>query len=296
MREYEPHETLITPARDSAALWRLAVGLVVGFALFMALGLAYMGLLQGFLPPEAWGPDGTGLDLGTTPEGALAALYTFAPMILALWAAMALLHRRGLLSLIGPWRHAVRQGARALGALALLYTVLSFLPLPAPMTAVPGLEASRWLAFLPLALLGLFIQVSAEELLFRGYIQSQLAARFARPWVWIVLPSLLFGALHYDPAVMGSGAIWIALWAVLFGAAAADLTARTGTLGPAIALHLANNFSAILIAGSEGYLDGLALYAIPFDTNDTGLLMMWLPVELGVIVVSWLAVRVALRV
>ncbi len=30
-----------------------------------------------------------------------------------------------------------------------------------------------------------------EELVFRGYLQSQLAARFRSPLVWIVLPSLM---------------------------------------------------------------------------------------------------------
>ncbi|MBZ8118409.1 CPBP family intramembrane metalloprotease [Roseovarius sp. LXJ103] len=296
MHGYEPHQSLIAPARGTSALWRLVVGLALATALFLGLAVFYSGLVRRMLSPEAWGPDGTGMDLGTTPEGALATLFVFAPMILALWSATLLLHRRGMLSLIGPLGSAVRQGVRALAALALLYGVVSLLPMPEEMALTAGLSGRQWLLLLPLALLGLLIQVSAEELVFRGYIQSQLAARFSPPWVWIIVPSILFGALHYDPSVMGEGAIWIAIWAALFGVAAADITARTGTLGPAIALHFVNNFVGILITGTEGYLDGLALYTVPFDTADMALLRAWMPVEILMIFTSWLAVRVALRV
>ena len=296
MRGYEPHQSLIAPARGTAALWRLVTGLVVATALFLGLAVFYSGIVRRVLSPDAWGPDGTGLDLGTTPQGALATLFVFAPMILALCGAMLLPHRRGVLSLIGPLGPAMRQGARAVAALALLYGVVALLPMPEEMSLDAGLGAGQWLLLLPLALSGLLIQVSAEELIFRGYIQSQLAARFSKPWVWIIVPSLLFGALHYDSSVMGDGAIWIAIWAALFGVAAADITARTGTLGPAIALHFVNNFVGILITGTEGYLDGLALYTVPFDAGDMALLRAWMPVEILMIFTSWLAVRVALRV
>ena len=44
------------------------------------------------------------------------------------------------------------------------------------------------------------------------------------------------------------------IWAGAFGIAAADLTARCGTLGPAIALHFGNNLCAALIARARRHL------------------------------------------
>jgi len=76
-------------------------------------------------------------------------------------------------------------------------------------TFLPNLPLSQWLGLLPLTLAFLLIQVSAEELVFRGYLQSQLAALGLHRFVWIMIPSAIFGLLHYDPAVMGAAAPWI---------------------------------------------------------------------------------------
>ena len=56
------------------------------------------------------------------------------------------------------------------------------------------------------------------------------------------------------------------IWAFCFGLAAADLTARSGTLGPAIGFHLVNNALAFLLFGQAGGMDsGLALFLFPAD-------------------------------
>ena len=49
---------------------------------------------------------------------------------------------------------------------------------------------------LPLGIAGLFCQVFAEEVAFRGYLQTQLAARFTSPVIWMSLPALGFGLLQ----------------------------------------------------------------------------------------------------
>ncbi len=85
------------------------------------------------------------------------------------------------------------------------------------------------------------------------------------------------------------------LWATLFGLAAADLTARAGTLGPAIALHLVNNFNAIALAAPEGAFDGLALYTYPFSLASSEALIAWAPIDLMILFCSWLTARLALR-
>ena len=139
------------------------------------------------------------------------------------------------------------------------------------------------------------LEFSPEEIAFRGYIQQQLAARFKSPVIWMILPSVLFALGHYDPDETGSNALAIAALSGFFGLLLADLTARSGTLGPAIAMHLANNFVAMLLMSPQGSLTGLALFTSPIDLSDEALVRTWLPVDLATMLVSWLAARLVLR-
>jgi membrane protease YdiL (CAAX protease family) len=114
----------------------------------------------------------------------------------------------------------------------------------------------------------LLLQVTSEELVFRGYLQQQLAARFDSRWIWYVLPSVLFGFLHYDTEIMGSNAWIVVAHTTIFGMIAADVTARTGNLGAAIGLHFANNLFALTIISLDGSLSGLGLYKTAFHVSD----------------------------
>jgi membrane protease YdiL (CAAX protease family) len=139
------------------------------------------------------------------------------------------------------------------------------------------------------------VQVSAEELVFRGYLQQALAARFSHPVIWLGLPSALFGAAHYMPQEAGDNAWLLCLWAMGFGLLMADLTARAGTLGPAIAVHFVNNIVALLILGSPSSLFGLALYLLPYEMSDVAALRPWLWVDCATMLVLWLVARLAIR-
>jgi membrane protease YdiL (CAAX protease family) len=132
----------------------------------------------------------------------------------------------------------------------------------------PGLPPEAWALWLLPALAAVALQTGAEELVFRGYLQSQLAARFASPFAWAVAPSLLFGAVHWDPGLPLPTALAIMGSAALFGLIAADLTARTGSIGAAWGLHLANNAFALLVLATPGSLPGLALRLTPYEASD----------------------------
>jgi len=154
---------------------------------------------------------------------------------------------------------------------------------------------STWIVLLPFAAGAVLIQTSAEEILFRGYLQQSLAARFRSPLIWVGVPSALFAAGHYAPGIAGDNALLVAVWSCVFGVLAADLTARSGTLGPAIALHFFNNVISLLIISLPDTLSGLALYLLPYDMSDGGMLRQWLWVDFGSMVVCWLTARLAIR-
>lgn len=283
----------VAPARSTRQLWRVTLGfgliLVTYFAVMAAMG-GVVWLLSGIDVLEDRLRD---LAEGADPVTMLLLLSTFAGGWLGVWLAVRLLHRRGWRSLFG---HPPRMLADfVLGTVILLVVGggLALLALPWLPALEPALPRDVWLAFLPLAVLALLVQTGAEELVFRAYLQQQLAARFASPLAWMVLPSVLFGLAHYAPAETGEN-VWLVVAATgLFGLIAADLTARTGNLGLAWGLHFANNVLAILVVSAMPGMDGLALFRLA-DT-DPAILRPLLILDMALLVAVWGACRLWLR-
>lgn len=129
-----------------------------------------------------------------------ALLFSFGLMLVVVGCVVVVLHHRSPLTLLGPLGDFAVQMRLVVVAVVVLNVALWVLPpwgMDPPMQ--PQLPLGRWLTLLPLSLLAILVQVSAEELLFRGYLQQQLAARFASPLVWMVVPSALFALGHYSP-------------------------------------------------------------------------------------------------
>lgn len=293
---YDRHRLMTDPARPSAELWRLAIGLVLCLVVWFALARGIVSVIGGIMQSEAFMELLTGVQSGRTPGGLLLMLALTGTLGLGAALVAETLHRRSPRSLFGPGAGFWRDFLRVLGAIAVLNLVVMLLP-PWDLygETQQGLAPRTWLLFLPVTLAVLLLQTGAEELFFRGYFQSQLAARVRHPAIWLGLPSLAFGLAHYAPAIYGDNALIVALWSVCFGLAAGDLTARAGNLGPAIALHFANNVLAIAVISLGGDMSGLALRHLPFGPEDTEAIAALLPVDLAMILVSWLVARLALR-
>lgn len=224
------------------------------------------------------------------PWHLLVLLSTFAGMAIGPMLAVRLLHRRRAGTLFGPAAQTLRDFAVAtVTAFAVLgLTLVGWFIFNDPL---PGLAPGVWLLLLPLALLGIALQTGAEELVFRGYLQQQLGARFRSPLLWAAFPALLFGAVHFDPASAGEN-VWLVVGAAaFFGLVAADLTARTGSIGAAWGFHFANNTVALTLIATQGTLTGLALFQTPYDVADTTAMRASIPVDLAVMVVIWLLLR-----
>jgi membrane protease YdiL (CAAX protease family) len=289
---YDPHDSLIRPARMSANPVRLVFGCVMVVAIYLSMALVFAQALPSVVG-QTFLRD---IYEEQAPIYVLLLLFEFAFLIVALSLVLRTMHRRPLISLFGRPDKATRQFLQATKFLLPLFLIFVLMPMPEPLQLTAQLGFGQWLLWLPLALPLVLVQVSAEELVFRGYLQSQLAARFRHPIIWIGLPSFLFGLLHYSPGLAGDNAWVLVVWATVFGAFAADLTARTGTLGPALALHFTNNVFAILITAPLGDLDGLALYTFPLSLATPGIASIILPLELMFALCAWLSVRLALRV
>ncbi|EEE35596.1 caax amino terminal protease family protein [Rhodobacteraceae bacterium KLH11] len=289
---YDAHQYLLSEARRYPQLWRLFAGLALISVVVVTLNAILFTIVARLGSPDR----AAAFLTGSTPLALLVVLSSFVFVTLGVALAAKLTQHRSLVSILGARSLTIRQFWQVLRALGLLGLVLLVLPpydLGRPL--VPNLPFFKWLLLLPLSLIAVLIQTSAEEFLFRGYMQQSLAARFRSPLIWIGLPSVLFAAGHYNPAMVGDNALLIAIWALVFGVLTADLTARAGTLGPAIALHFFNNFSALLIISLPDGLGGLALFHFPYDSTDADALRPWLAVDFVLMFVGWITARLVLR-
>ena len=290
---YAAHELLARPARSRPELWRLFVGLGLVFAIVFSLSMFVRAAVGAIAPEAVASPEGA---LGNTPASLLVLLYSFGLVIVATFIAARSVQNRAPLGLIGPIGLALAQFWKVFRLLFVLGIALVLLP-PYDMgeALVRNLELGLWLKLLPLSLGAILVQTSSEEILFRGYVQQTLAARFSSPLIWMVLPAVLFGMGHFVPDNAGGNAWLVAVWAALFGLLMADLTARAGTLGPAIAVHTINNISAILIVSVPDTLSGLSLATTPYPLSNVEQMRGWLMFDLAFMIVSWLAARLAIR-
>ncbi|MCC7383363.1 MAG: CPBP family intramembrane metalloprotease [Deltaproteobacteria bacterium] len=92
----------------------------------------------------------------------------------------------------------------------------------------------------------------AEELFFRGYVQSRLVDRWGA-WVGIGLSALLFALIHIDPMLIVSAAGAGVILGLLF--------LRTGSVRVTIVAHAANNmlYALGVLPGADDLTSGAAL-------------------------------------
>lgn len=292
--DYSAHVLHTFAAEKRSEWWRTLAGVVAIVAVYLLLAQLYQAALLVYTAEHPEFLDQ--LLAGSTPLAMLVLLGSFGLISASVFVVVGSLHKRAALGVMGPLSLAIPQFVRVVGVLVVLGVVLAVLPpygYDAPL--VPNLTAGLWMLLLPLSLVAVFVQISAEEILFRGYLQQQLGARFRSPLVWMVIPSALFALGHYQPGEAGENAVMIAVWAGVFGLLMADLTARAGTIGPALAVHFVNNVTALVFTSLPDSLGGLALYHTPFGMADAEMLRAWLPVDFAVMFVSWLAARLALR-
>lgn len=286
---YEPQKTLTRPAQERAELWRTGVGLLAIAVLSLIVATIWIitqTALADRLGVEFFHP-------GASPFGLVWTLSTFLCPTIALMIVLRVLHRRGILSLIGPLDLAREQFVKVFLVQAGVIALALILPTPGGASVTANLSLGVWLSWLPLALAMLAIQIGVEELIFRGYLQSQLAARLRHPAFWIGLPAVLFAVLHLDPSAGGNR--WLVVGVTFaFALAAGDITARAGTLGPALAMHFVNNFASLMLVGAAEQMQGMALYIIPVDMSDPSLWSSFL-LEGLLILISWLGARIVLR-
>jgi len=176
-------------------------------------------------------------------------------LALALPAGLLVAARPARRSAVGLVRTTLREHGRALTWLLALFplTVVVTLALQAVIGTEQHPQAGMMLDRMTpgqLAFAAGFTVLAvpfAEELIFRGVLLSALLERgppdpIARQRRAVIVSSVLFGLVHFEPQIM--------IQTGLLGAAAALLRLRSGSLWPAVTLHAVNNAVATAVLAS----------------------------------------------
>ena len=247
------------PARARPALWRLVLGLMMVIGTYAAVVIAAFSMAPVMPNDLAWD--------GTTPLSMSLMMGTFAGAVIGVYLAVRLLHARSPATLFGPRGRVIRDFGLALGVFAVAQGLnLCLWAFVYDASPVHGL--GYVLSWLPWAALIVLIQTGAEELVFRGYILQQLAARFRNPLIWFALPPILFAVLHWDPATNGTLNVAVVVMIGVTGLAWADLTRISGSIGAAWGWHFANNAFLMIVLGNMGQMDAFVGYATPYAVTD----------------------------
>ncbi|HZA49470.1 MAG TPA: type II CAAX endopeptidase family protein [Myxococcaceae bacterium] len=249
-------EPIIPPAaRHRPRVWTVFVAYVLVFGVAMVVSLIAVAVVYGVetvlsgatVSPEPFGPETLG-----RPSSVIASLAAttmtlgLSAVLLGLLSPMAFAQR---LRLGGsgpqPWLWIIA----TLGALAIGQAFES----AAALLSVPESESLMAIAktaheisipaFLLLLFFGALLAGVAEELFFRGYMQTRLVARFGR-WPGIVLTSAAFAILHMDPLHASA--------ALLLGLYLGWLAERAGHVRLPMAVHVLNNACSLALSRTFG--------------------------------------------
>ena len=254
-------------------IWRIILGIFLVSALWLGAAIGMGFLAAAFFTDLAEQVFENTVGLGNHPEDLAFVLLTFLPVWIGLAVVLPLLHRRAPLALLGP-SHRVNWQHFRLAAFLVLAIAVGFemaFQLPTLLLDLPHykahmlLQLPQWTLWLLPMLLLLFVQIGAEELLFRGYLLQMIRARGGGFWLAIALPSFLFGLLHYEPETFGQNAYLVVIVTTVLGILLCKVTLRTGNLGAALGIHFANNLTVMFLLGIDGNMDGMALFSAQID-------------------------------
>ena len=203
-----------------------------------------------------------------TPIGIAFVLSSFIGIWIALFIALYAILKRPLS--VFAWSKAGFEWWIFAKSLGLFGAILAFLSLISLFFYGGGrseIALHEWVLWLLPMLILLFIQTSAEEYVFRGFLQSVFLDWFGTRIAWMIIPSLLFASLHLQAELFGANARLVVFVTFLFGVLCAELTYRSGTIAWGLGLHFANNAIVLLFIGQKDGL-GIPLYRMGLSSEN----------------------------
>lgn len=261
------------------AWWRSGIGVAMGLTLFVLM----TAVVSQTIVAVAWRLTSAELPFASyaasafafeRPIGMLGANLGIATLIPICFVLMLTVHRVSprWLSSVQPrirWKYLLVCVGIAVVALNGVLWLSTLLGPSVQFSPQPGF----W-GFLAVILATSWLQATAEEYFFRGYLMQAMGSLVAQPWFGVVVSSVIFAFFH------GTQNLPLFVDRLAFGLLAAALVWKTGGLEAGIAAHVVNNVFAYVIAGltssiaavkavqSIGWVDaafdvgGFALFAV----------------------------------
>jgi hypothetical protein len=263
-----PLELFILPAKARAGWWRFATGILLIAAVWV-LGSILAVVVVAFLDLQVAGIGDadaleTSLDAMEDADGpvaVMALLASFFGVWIGVWIVGRLLSKQPFGTFFSPDRRIhiglFLKAAAFGGSIALVFSAIELLISEDVRT---GLDFDQWAVILAPLIALTFVQATAEELFFRGYLLQQLAVRSMHWLVWAALPSFLFGVGHFSPDLPDGGGYYYVALTFLTGLVFCAMVWRSGSLWPAIGLHVSVNVVSMTVLGIDGIVSGTQLW------------------------------------
>lgn len=254
--------------------WRYLVGsLLILFTFIIPGSLVSIGLLIAYVKSDG-NPETNLLPPANVVGVNPLTLYVFYNLsfllfLLGIYLTIRFLHGRSLLSLITPASHIswkrIGQGFSVFFMLKVIEIALSYGYSPSDFTL--NFQAREFFIFLGWVALLTPMQITAEELFFRGYLLQGIGSKLGK-WMCILFPSLLFTALHGANTEVVTqpnpeGTLSLLGYYFMVGAFMAWLTVKDKTLELALGLHAANNIATfVFVTSPDSSIPSPAIFSV----------------------------------
>lgn len=219
-------------------------------------------------------------------------MYIFSFIVFYLCARF--IHKRKFLSFINTdskvdWMKMIK-GAGLWFAILGAFTLISYLLNPGiyKFTFNPSTFGILFI----LVVIGIPIQASFEEIIFRGYLMQGFGLLSKKPIIPLLSTSILFAILHGANGTNLTVSIFIVLQILIVGIMLGIIALGENRIETAMGVHIANNiFAFLVVSSSDEIVNGLPsiLTAPPSTTFDlfTGLITTIIAVLVVLIIIFW---------
>lgn len=234
-----------------------------GFSVILGIALSFIILLDN--NPITGFDMNSGRLIGVSPLVELAVgLISFIPLLVSLLIAVKFIHGRPISSLITPysridWKRVI------IGMLSIIFLVsigcileAIFYPGRYQFTFNPG----EYIKYVPLIVIFIPIQAATEELLMRGYLTQSLNLLTKRPWIAIVITSILFMLLHFaNPEVAVDVFLTLAYYFAV-GMFMGLITLKDNRLELALGCHIGINLFVLVANYTDSVLPVSSIFTV----------------------------------
>ena len=235
--------------------WRYVIAILFILIFWQIIGSIPLGILVAVLtidknPATQFNPETLQFE-GLQPLLPYLVLnFSLIALLISSYIAVRFLHQRRFITLINPTDYV--RWARLFQGFG-VYFLLAAIANLAEAVFFPGsysftLDLSQFLVFLPIALVITPLQVSAEEVFFRGYLMQGIALKTRNSLIPVLSSSILFMLPHLLNPEVDQSPLVLTTFYFIFGLFLAFITVKDNGLELAIGAHAANNLFIALIA------------------------------------------------